>query len=197
MLIIDDVLISEELFTEHFQCHLEKCLGACCQAGDYGAPLSEEEKEVLDKINNTVLPYLGKTSNEFLSQSKGYVYEKKHKTWATYCHSDGACVYLQEHKDSEIRTCGIEKAFQDGEINFRKPISCHLYPIRITKNQHLGFEAWNYDRWEICHAACLLGNENRLPVFRFLKEAIIRLKGEDFYNQMEEAFIYYQRKRDM
>ena len=83
--------------------------------------------------------------------------------------------------------CGIEKAYNEGKIDFKKPLSCHLYPIRVNRNPELGFEAWNYDEWDICSAACSLGNELKVPIYKFLKEAIIRAKGEEFYDQLAEA----------
>ena|SRR5690606_1350351 len=194
MFVIDDVIISEEIFSENFHCHLEKCKGACCREGDYGAPLTKEELQILDGINEAISPYLSDESAEVLSKGKGYVYEKKQKVWATYCHQDGSCIYLEGKGSSEINFCGIEKAYFKGEVSFQKPISCHLYPIRITHNEISGFEAWNYDRWDICHAACQLGDSKKIPVFRFVKEAIIRLKGQAFFDQLEETYLYSLRK---
>lgn len=190
MFVIDDVIISEEIFTESFHCHLEKCKGACCREGDYGAPLTDEELLILEKISKTVGPLLSEKSKAILENGKGFVYQKKQKVWATYCHEDGSCIYLEENTGSDILSCGIEKAYRKGEISFQKPISCHLYPIRITQNEISGFEAWNYDRWDICHAACQLGESKKVPVFRFVKDAIIRLKGEAFYDQLEETYLY-------
>lgn len=195
MFVIDDVLISEEILSETFFCHLEKCKGACCWDGDYGAPLDESELKILDKINGQILSYLPERSRIFLTKNPGYVYEKKPKTWATSCHEDGACIYLQYEKDTGIAECSIEKAFQEGTIDSNKPISCHLYPIRVTKNKEMGFEAWNYDRWDICNAACALGKEKKIPLIRFVKNAIIRAKGEAFYQQMEEAYDYYKSQK--
>lgn len=192
MVFIEDVLISEDVFTETFFCHLEKCKGACCWEGDYGAPLLEDEKIILDKINNHIFSYIPEKSVHFLSENPGYVYEKKQKIWATYCHEDGACVYVHFDSKSGIAHCGIETAHRDNKINFIKPLSCHLYPIRVSKNEVLGFEAWNYDRWDICGVACMLGAEKKTPVFQFLKSAIIRAKGEDFYAQMEEAYQHFR-----
>jgi hypothetical protein len=192
MLVIGDVLISEEILKESFQCNVEKCKGACCWEGDYGAPLTEEEIIILDNIQDQVMPRIPEKSREVLQNSPGYVYEKKPATWATKCHEDGACIYLHKDPATGIAQCGIELAFQNGETTFQKPISCHLYPIRVTKNRDLGFEAWNYDRWDICTAACSLGEENKMPVFRFVKNAIIRDKGQEFYEQLEEAYNYYR-----
>lgn len=192
MLVLDDVLISEEIFTESFICHLDMCKGACCWEGDYGAPLSVEETEILDKIQDKLTGFIPEKTVDLLKETPGYVYEKKAKTWATQCYEDGACIYLQKDETTGFAQCGIEKAYLTGEIRYQKPMSCHLYPIRVTTNKDLGFEAWNYDRWDICSAACTLGAEQKMPVFRFLKNAIIRYKNEDFYNRMEEAYSYYK-----
>ncbi|MBK6564506.1 MAG: DUF3109 family protein [Saprospiraceae bacterium] len=118
-------------------------------------------KIILDKINNHIFSYIPEKSVHFLSENPGYVYEKKQKIWATYCHEDGACVYVHFDSKSGIAHCGIETAHRDNKINFIKPLSCHLYPIRVSKNEVLGFEAWNYDRWDICGAACMLGAEKK------------------------------------
>ena len=191
MYVIENVLISEDIFAESFFCHLEKCKGACCWEGDYGAPLAEEELFILDEIQEKIYPYLPEKSVELLENNGGYIYEKKYKTWATRCHEDGACTYLNIDPVTSIAQCGIERAHQDGNSSFVKPLSCHLYPIRITLNPAMGFEAWNYDRWEICNAACSLGAEKKMPIFRFVKTAIIRAKGEAFYEQMEAIYNEY------
>ncbi|MFZ1705471.1 MAG: DUF3109 family protein [Saprospiraceae bacterium] len=194
MLVIDNVLISEEILQESFHCHLEKCKGACCWEGDYGAPLLEDELVILDKIQDKMLTFVNDKSKEYLSKNKGYVYEKKQKIWATKCHEDGSCIYVNMDPKTGIALCGIEQAFYEKEISFPKPLSCHLYPIRITRNENLGFEAWNYDQWDICHAACQLGTEKKMPIFRFVKQAIVRAKGEDFYEQLEAAYSFYMKK---
>jgi hypothetical protein len=191
MIVIDDVLVSDEITEEYFHCNLSKCKGACCTEGDYGAPLSIAEMKILDEITPTVLSYLPKRSQQYLSNHKGYEYYSEPKVWATSCHGDGACVYLTEPIDG-ISMCGIEKAHADQKVEFLKPISCHLYPIRVSTNDVAGWEAWNYDQWDICSAACTLGAEMRIPIYKFLKSAIIRAKGEEFFNQLDE---YYHANR--
>jgi Protein of unknown function (DUF3109) len=186
MIIIQDVLISSEIVTEQFQCHLEKCKGACCTEGDYGAPLNKGEMEKLDELLPQILPFLPERSQAYLSDNPGYEYYTQHKIWGTSCHDDGACVYLTVEDDG-IAFCGIEKAYYTGKIDFMKPISCHMYPIRVSTNEIAGFEAWNYDRWDICNAACSLGASQKMPIYKFLKNAIVRAKGLAFYDELLSA----------
>jgi Protein of unknown function (DUF3109) len=186
MIVIQDILISSELVQEQFHCNLSKCKGACCTEGDYGAPLSNEEMQTLDEIKHAINPFLPERSQQFLSENSGYEYYPEPKVWATSCHEDGACVYLT-HTEDGIGLCGIEQAYQAGAVSFVKPISCHLYPIRVSKNDIVGFEAWNYDRWDICSDACSFGKENKMPIYRFLKSSIIRAKGQAFYDELDAA----------
>lgn len=186
MIVIQDVLISDDIIEENFKCNLSKCKGACCVEGDYGAPVSLQEKATLEEIEQVLLPYLPERSRVFLKQNPGTNYIKEAKTWATACHDDGACVYLTTN-ELGISMCGIEQAYYAGDISFVKPISCHLYPIRVSSNDISGFEAWNYDRWDICSAACELGDAEKLPIYKFLKGAITRAKGADFYEELDAA----------
>jgi hypothetical protein len=186
MIVIQEVLVSSEIINEQFECNLSKCKGACCTEGDYGAPLSSEEMKVLDDIQDDIIDFLPERSQAYLRGNKGYEYYKPAKVWATACHDDGACVYLTQGEDG-IALCGIEKAYYAGNVFFVKPISCHLYPIRVSTNEIIGFEAWNYDRWDICSAACSLGEANKLPIYKFLKSPIVRAKGQSFYDELEAA----------
>jgi hypothetical protein len=95
-----------------------------------------------------------------------------------------------------IAQCGIEQAWRDGKVSFRKPISCQLYPIRVAKNDLVGFEALNYDRWDICSAACEKGKKEQVPVYQFLKEAIIRKYGEAFYEELDAAAQFIKEDKD-
>lgn len=189
MLVIQDVLISEDILEEQFHCNLNACKGACCREGDYGAPVTQEEMQQIQDILPELEPFLSETSVDMLQSQSPFMYYKNPGVWGTRCHQDGGCVFLVKGKDG-IAKCGIENAFQQGAIQIKKPISCHLYPIRISKNEIAGFEAWNYDRWDICNAACTLGKEKQMPVFRFVKDAIIRLKGEEFYDELEAAYAF-------
>lgn len=182
MIIIDDKYISDELIEEQFVCNLGACKGACCVAGDCGAPLDKEEVKILKKIYPKITSYLRqegiaeieKTGTHTIDDEYGYV---------TPIVDKGICAYATID-DHGIVGCGIEKAFNDGIVDFKKPVSCHLYPIRVKKYET--FEALNYDRWDICKPACKNGKSLRVPVYRFLREALIRKYGQEFYQLLDK-----------
>ncbi len=187
MYIIQEKLVSDEVFTQKFVCNLNACKGACCWEGDFGAPLEKEEVTILNNILPKVLPYLSDASQErLLSKGVATWYREANEDGTTLM-DDGACAFLT-YENNGIAKCGIEKAYEAGDINFKKPISCHLYPIRINKVEGVDFEALNYDEWDICSAACSLGEALKVPVFQFVKEALIRNYGKDFYEEMEAAY---------
>lgn len=183
MIAIDDVLISDDVVEKNFICNLNACKGACCWKGDYGAPVTESEVIEIDKFLDIILEYLPEESKNYLSKNKTSKYYKEAKLLGTPLLKNKACVYLS-FDENGVGMCGIEKAYNDNKITFKKPISCHLYPIRVTKNEAQGFEAWNYEKWDICKAACKLGNEHQVRIFTFVKDAIIRYKGKEFYDAM-------------
>jgi hypothetical protein len=183
MIAIDNTLISEDILEKQFVCDLTACKGACCVKGDYGAPLEKEEMPVLDSIYEKVKPYLTKDGVDAIEKKGKYLlYERKE--WVTPLMKGKACAYTIF--ENNIAKCGIEKAYHDGKINFKKPISCHLYPIRITKQKN-GYEALNYDRWSVCKAACKLGDKLKVPVYKFLKESLTRHYGARWYSKLEKA----------
>ena len=187
MLIVDGKLISDQLFTEQFTCNLQACKGACCHEGDSGAPLEYAELAILAEIYPRVKPYLSPRSIAAIEEQGLYSFNNELGEYAANCIDDADCVFM--NRDAlGIAYCGIERAWRDGKIPFRKPISCQLYPIRVLSDEEHGFEALNYDQWDICSAACDLGRKERMPVFRFVREAIIRKWGEDFYEQLEAAW---------
>jgi len=190
MLAIDQVLISDEIIEKKFVCDLSRCHGGCCVEGDAGAPLSDEEPAILDEIYAEVEPYLPERSVKEIRRQGKYVYDKE-TGYVTPIIGDGICVYGVV--EDGIVKCGIEKAYNDHKISFKKPLSCHLYPIRIQ--QYDGYEAMNYEpREHLCQPACTLGGKLKIPVYRFLKEAIIRKYDESFYDAMEQ-FAAMQNKR--
>jgi hypothetical protein len=182
MIIIDDKYISDEVIEEQFVCNLGACKGACCVAGDCGAPLEKDELKILKKIYPKITSYLRpegiaeieKTGTNTIDDEYGYV---------TPIVNNGICAYATID-DHGIVGCGIEKAYNDGIVDFKKPVSCHLYPIRIKKYE--AFEAVNYDRWDICKPACKNGKALRVPVYRFLRDAITRKYGKDFYEVLDK-----------
>jgi hypothetical protein len=183
MLAIGETLVSEEVLEKHFVCDLTACKGACCVKGDYGAPLDDDELPVLDRIYPAVKPYLSKDGVKTLERQGLYVRYSRSE-WVTPLISGRECAYTVFEKG--VAKCGIEKAWRDGAIEFRKPVSCHLYPIRIQRMKN-GVEAVNYDRWSICKAACKLGDTLKVPVFRFLEEALVRRFGKRWFSRLERA----------
>ncbi len=183
MVIIQNKLISEDIFKVQFLCNLNACKGACCWEGDYGAPLTVEEVETLDHIYEDLKPFLQATSIKKIEEAGKYVYYEEIKEQGTTLLENGACVYMT-FQNGQAK-CGIEEAYNQGITKFKKPISCHLYPIRISKNENNGFDILEYDEWDICKAACTLGAKEQLPMYQFLKEALIRKYGSEFYEEME------------
>lgn len=190
MFIIDEKIVSAELFSRKFICNLSKCKGACCWEGDFGAPVTDEEETIINSLLSTIKPILSNSSNELIDSQGAAPYSPIYGGKVTPLHENGACAYLVKDKDG-ISKCSFEIAYNEGLSAFKKPISCHLYPIRVSKNAKTKFEALNYDEWDICNAACQLGEEHQMPVFRFLREAIIRKYGAVFYDQMEDIFKTY------
>ncbi len=182
MIEIDNVLISDQVVEEHFVCDLIKCKGGCCVDGDAGAPLENKELKELEEAYNEVLPYLTKEGQYQIEQQGKYIYDKEFG-WVTPTVSNGMCAYGMIDKKGIVK-CGIEQAFNDGKIKWKKPISCHLFPIRIKKT--VKSELVNYEpREDLCSAACALGQKLKVPVYQFLKEPIIRKYGTDFFEALD------------
>ncbi|MBP7184024.1 MAG: DUF3109 family protein [Saprospiraceae bacterium] len=184
MLLVQDKLISDDIITEHFVCNLDACKGACCWEGDFGAPLEDEELQILDDIYPIIKHLLSKEGIAAIEASKPYTYFDEPKEYGTTLVNGGACAFLIYEKNG-IAKCAIEKAYEQGLIDFYKPISCHLYPIRVELLKKINSEALNYDRWDICATACTNGKSLKVPVYQFVKNALIRKYGEDFYAELE------------
>jgi hypothetical protein len=182
MIQIGDKLISFDLFEKKFCCHLSECMGNCCVYGQSGAPIEESERDQLVIDLPKLIPYL-KPSGYDAVKTQGVAVKDLDGDLVTPLIEGEECAFSIE-KDG-ITFCAIEKAWLDGEVNFRKPISCHLYPIRVK--HYSTFTALNYDQWSICEPGRALGLIEGIPVFRFLKVAITRAFGESFYNEMEAA----------
>lgn len=184
MIEIDNKLIADDVFEKKFVCDLSACKGACCVEGDSGAPLEDDELAILDKIYDRVSPFLRPEGRKAINEQGKYI-----KDWddeyVTPLIDGKECAYVTFDKNG-ITKCGIEEAFLAGVIDWKKPISCHLYPIRISKFKN-GTEALNYDKWPICKPACSCGEKLDVPVFRFLKEPIIRKYGKRFFKELEIA----------
>lgn len=184
MIKVGDVLVSDDIKDVEFVCHLEKCKGACCVEGDLGAPLEEEELPIMNQILDQVKPYLTPEGIEAIEAQGTYILDED-GDYSTPTIGGKECAY--SHYDAQgVLKCGIEQAYLDGKIGFKKPISCHLYPIRITKNKK-GFEAVNYHKWSICSAACSYGKSLQVPLYKFLKDPLTRKYGAPWYNELVSA----------
>lgn len=184
MIQIDDKLISEDIFSEEFVCNLNKCKGACCVEGDVGAPLERAETKILEEIFDKVKPYLRPEGVKALEEQGTWTVDEMDGDFVTPMVNGEECAYVI-FDERGITKCGIEKAYEDGAVNWQKPISCHLYPIRLK--EYSTFTAFNYHEWPICSDACTLGKELKVPVYKFLKTPLIRKYGEDFYKVLSEA----------
>lgn len=184
MIVIDNVLVSDEIVEEQFVCDLIKCKGGCCVDGDAGAPLAEDELKRIEEVLDAVKPYLDERSLAEIEKQGRYVYNKEFG-WVTPAIDGGICVYATRDAQGIVK-CGIEKAYRDGKTVWKKPISCHLFPIRIKQSADGMHEYVNYEpREDLCKAACKLGKKLKVPVYQFLKEPLIRRYGQEFYNTLE------------
>ena len=183
MIQIDDKLISEDLFSEEFVCNLAKCKGICCVEGDAGAPLDEDETKILDEIYPKIKLYLRPEGIQAIEEQGTYTLDFEGDL-VTPLVNNAECAYVIFDEKGYTK-CAIEKAYEDGVIDWQKPISCHLYPIRIT--EYSNFSAINYHEWDICSDACTLGKELGVKVYQFLKKPLIRKYGEEFYQTLSEA----------
>lgn len=184
MISIGNILLSNEIIEEQFVCDLNKCKGGCCVDGDAGAPLGKEELNKLNEVYDAVLPYLAEESRKELTRQGRYVYDKEFG-WVTPTIASKVCVYGIADKNGIVK-CGIEQAYNDGKVFWKKPISCHLFPIRIKKSKNKQTEYVNYEpREDLCSAGCTLGKKLKVPVYVFLKDALIRKYGSEFYDTLE------------
>lgn len=180
MFVVGKQYVSDDIAERQFVCNLERCKGACCVDGDSGAPLTFEETELLEELYPKIKPYLTEEGIAEIEEDGEWGIDDDDE-YVTPLVKGAQCAYVT-FDNSGTALCGIEKAFLDGKINFRKPISCHLYPIRIT--QYEEFDALNYSEWDICNAACVLGESLGVEVYKFLKEPLIRKYGEDWYKEL-------------
>ncbi len=184
MIAIDHILISDEVVKEQFVCDLNKCKGACCVDGAAGAPLDKEELKEIDGVYEAVLPYLTEQSKAEIERQGRYVFDKEYG-WVTPTINSAICVYGITDAQGIVK-CGIEQAYRDGKATWKKPISCHLFPLIIKKSKRSKSEYVNYEpREDNCKAACNLGKQLKVPVYEFLKEPLIRKYGPDFYEALE------------
>lgn len=174
-------IVSEDILEKEFVCNLSACHGACCVDGDAGAPLNEEETKILEEIYPLVKPFLRKEGIDAIEAQGTWVVGTDGEL-ETPLIDNKDCAYVIF--DGKTALCGIEQAYNQGIVSWKKPVSCHLYPIRVK--DYSEFAAVNYDRWDICDPACGLGKELEVPVYKFVKEALLRRFGADWYAELEK-----------
>ena len=193
MIIIGDKIISLDVVEEQFICNLKVCKGECCIKGEGGAPLEDDETGILDDIYEDIESYLTEAGKAEIAKQGRYTMSEDGTKMVTPLIDGGACVYLN-YDELGVAKCAIQKAHEDGVVDWPKPISCHLYPIRVSKYED--FEAVNYARWDICKAACRLGKEHKVAVYEFLKEPLVRKYGDEFYEELDAAAQYLKEGKE-
>lgn len=187
LIAIDNVLISEDVVEAQFVCDLSKCKGGCCEDGDAGAPLTGEELDEIRNAYEKVKSLIPKEGLQEIERTGLYRYDKEFG-WVTPTVNGGICAYGFRDEKGIIK-CSFEEAYNRGTIPWKKPISCHLYPIKVKESKYEGYDMMNYEpRESLCSPGCALGKKLKVPVFRFLKEAIIRKYGLEFYEGLEAVF---------
>ena len=192
MIQIDNKIISFDVFEKQFVCDLSACKGSCCVEGDAGAPLTDKELDVLPYIYNEVKPYM-QTEGIAEIEKQGFFVVDGDGDNTTPLVNNKECAFVV-FDENEIAKCTFEQAYNDGKIDFKKPISCHLFPIRIK--EYRDFDAVNYEAINICKPACDCGEQLQVPVYIFLKEPLIRLYGEEWYCKLTKAARLLKKHRE-
>ncbi len=178
MIKVGKKLVSEDILNQSFFCHLNSCKGSCCVKGESGAPLEKSEVDFLVNNIEKIKPFLTSKGKKSIQQN-GVSTTTSDGNFETTLIDGGACSFISFNSSSRITSCGIEKAYSEGVIDFKKPISCHLYPIRTKPIG--GFEILNYHNWQICSPALKNGNSKKTPMYKFLESALIRKFGKQWY----------------
>jgi len=174
-------IVSEDIINKDFVCNLSACKGQCCIDGDAGAPLDKEEALILEAIYPTIKSYLRPEGIKAIEAQGAYVLTDLGELETPLINGADCAYVIFDNKKTAL--CAIEEAYNQGEIDWKKPVSCHLYPVRVKKYSE--FSAVNYHKWPICNDACVLGNEIKVPVYKFVKEALIRKFGQPWYDELE------------
>jgi hypothetical protein len=186
VIVIDNILVSDDVVEKQFVCDLAKCKGGCCEDGDAGAPLDDDELQTVLDSYEKILPYLTPAAIKGIEKKGKYVYDKEFG-WVTptLASDNEICVYgIRDEKG--IIKCAFEQAYYDGVIPWKKPISCHLYPVIAIKGKHGEHDRVNYEpREKLCRPACGLGQKLKVQAYEFLKEPLIRKYGEQFYEALD------------
>lgn len=192
MIQIDDAIVALDIIEENFLCDLSACMGECCVEGESGAPLEKEEVAILEEILPLVWDDLSPEAQKEIKKT-GVAYKDTDGEMVTSIVNGKDCVFTY-YDEKGICKCAIEKAHKEGKTDFYKPISCHLYPIRLQK--YRDFTAVNYHRWRVCKAAVALGNKEGLKIYQFLKTPLIRKFGEAWYNELCIAVDEYKKMKE-
>lgn len=188
MIVIDNILISDEVIEKQFVCDLAKCKGGCCEEGDAGAPLSDEELDIILEVYETIKPYLTPDAIEEIEKKGKYTYHKEFGWVTPTLKSDNEICVYGYRDDKGVIQCAFEQAYNRGQITWKKPISCHLFPIIAQKGKHGDYERVNYEpREKLCKPACALGKKLQVPVYEFLKEPLERKYGKSFYEALQQV----------
>ena len=180
MIIHEQTLISDEILNELFACDIQACKGACCIEGDKGAPLEQEELNIIEENLPAILNNLPEENRTFIEEH-GFFEQDHDGEYVTTCLNDGRCCFVIEHGNG-ILGCGMEQTYYQNQSDFIKPISCHLYPVRL--GQYGDFTALNYHQWPICSAACSKGQQNNVKVYEFVETALRRKFGDEWYEAL-------------
>lgn len=193
MISIEHTLVSDEVIAEQFVCDLLRCKGGCCVDGDAGAPLEDEERDMLREVYPEVKHLLSAEAQKKIAEDGIYAYDQEFG-WVTPVISSGMCAFGIKGQNDIVK-CGIEHAYNAGKISWKKPISCHLFPIRIKKSKSGKTEYVNYEpRPDLCKAGCKLGKSLKVPVYNFLKDALTRKFGAAYYEALSATAAYLSGK---
>jgi hypothetical protein len=188
MFIVGGTLVSEELLDEQFVCDLNACKGACCVEGSSGAPLDADELDQLEDVYEQVKPYMRPEGIKAIEELGLYQMDEDGDLVTTLVNGNKECSFVTFDK-SGIAKCALEQAYNDGKTQWKKPISCHLYPVRLQKLTE--YTAVNYHRWQVCKPACECGKALQVPVYKFLKDPLVRKFGQEWFDELDT--IYHQR----
>ena len=195
MLIVGNSILSDEIVNTCFCCDTKKCKGICCVEGDYGAPITEKEKEIIKNLLPKILPILQPKAIETIKKYNFYALDNE-KELCTQIIDGKDCVFCIKN-EKRYNLCAFQKLYSEGKSKFIKPLSCHLYPIRISDFEECS--ALNYHCWDICKYALELGKKKNIPIYKYCKEPLIRRFGVKWYNDLEQAVYehkdYYKQKR--
>jgi len=188
VIIIDNILVSDDVVEKQFVCDLTKCKGGCCEEGDAGAPLEDDELEIILENYEKIKPFLTDAAIKQIERRGKYLFNREFGWVTPTLGSDKEiCVYGKRDENGVIM-CAFEQAYYAGIIKWKKPVSCHLFPIIVNRSKKGGSQRVNYEpREKLCNPACGLGKKLKIKTYEFLKEALVRKFGNEFYDALDKA----------